>query len=79
MAKRIYLTDKEVCTVLEVSDKTLSRMLNGFFCKTPVRGAKRIDIREAEPDAINGSRRWRLNKLASILGVTPEEIERRIS
>ena len=78
MANRIFLTDKEVCTVLEVSDKTLSRMLNGFFCKAP-RGAKRVDIREAEPDAINGARRWRLHKLASILGVTPEEIERRIS
>lgn len=79
MAKRIYLTDKEVASVLEISDKTLYRMLNGFFREAKVRGSRRLDIREAEPDVVNGSRRWRVHKLASLLGVTPEEIERRIS
>ena len=32
------------------------------------------DIKSAAPTIINGTRRWNVVKLASVLGVTPEEI-----
>ena len=78
MGRRIFLTDKEVASVLEVSEKTLYRMLRGFYLKGKVCGERRLDIKSAAPTIINGTRRWNVVKLASVLGVTPEEIERRI-
>lgn len=79
MSSRIFLTDKEVACILEVSEKTLYRMLRGFFCEKTLLGARQVDIREAAPEMFNGSRRWRVARLASVLGVTPDEIEKRIS
>lgn len=78
MGRRIFLTDKEVASVLEVSDKTLYRMLRGFYPKRKASGERRLDIKSVAPTIINGTRRWNVVKLASVLGVTPEEIERRI-
>lgn len=78
--KRIFLTDTEVASILEVSQKTLYRMLKGFH---PKRGgvfcSKRVNLVDIAPDSVNGVRRWRISRIASVLGLTPEEIERRIS
>ena len=79
---RIYLTDKEVASVLEVTPMTLYRMIRRF-----VRGGRgketigsvKIDIHEAEPESFGGYRRWKVDKLAKVLGITREEIFRRIS
>lgn len=74
MAKRIFLTDTEVAAVLEVSTKTLYRMLT----RPPVSGA-RLDIGAAVFVVVGGVRRWRLVSVASVLGVAPDEIEARLS
>ena len=79
MGRRIFLTDSEVARVLEVSCKTLYRMLRGFYKKGTVLGGKRLDINCAAPTIVNGTRRWRIASLARALGVTPDEIEERIS
>ena len=76
--RRIFLTDKEVAAAVETSEKSLYRMLAGF---TPrgVRADNRINLNDAKPVCINGRRRWRVSAVASVLGVTVEELERRIS
>ena len=79
MGGRIFLSDKEVACVLEVSVKSLYRMLRGFYIKGKVCGDRRLDIKSAAPTVVNGMRRWNINRLARVLGVTPEEIEARVS
>ena len=76
--KRIYLTDKEVAAVLEVSSRTLYRMLHGFYRKE-VKGRNRVDIRKMQPEVVNGVRRWRIAHVASVLGVSEDAIHDRIS
>lgn len=79
--KRIYLTDKEVAELLEISTSTLSRIMSGF-----VRGgshrktnAESIDLRDAKPVSFGGNRRWRTSELARILNMTEEELLDRLS
>jgi len=80
MCKKLFLSDKEVASVLEVSVKTLYRMLRGFHQKSErVRGGRKLDLRKMEPDVVNGVRRWRVSRVASVLDITPDEIEQRIS
>ena len=74
--KRIYITDKEVAGVLEISTSTLSRIMRGF-----VRGgehrktnAEAIDLKDAKPVSFGGQRRWRTSELARILNMTEEEL-----
>lgn len=76
--KRVFLTDKEVAAALEVSPKTLYRMLAGF---TParVRSEGSIDLKAAKPINVNGRRRWRPHMVAAVLGISLEELEQRIS
>ena len=79
---RIYLTDKEVAAVLEVTPMTLYRMMRRFVRggrgKETI-GSEKIDIHEARPESFGGYRRWKVDKLANVLGITREEIFRRIS
>ena len=72
--KRVFLTDKEVAAVLEVSPKTLYRMLSGFT-PTHVRASGRIDLADAKPVEICGRRRWRPVVLANVLGISLEGLE----
>ena len=74
---RIFCTDKEVCSVLEINPATLRRMLSGIVPRNAP-AERRIDIRAARPVCVNGRRRWRLKAVAEVLGVSPEEIERRL-
>ena len=76
--KRVFLTDKVVAVVLDVSPKTLYRMLSGFT-PTRVRASGQIDLADAKPVEICGRRRWRPVVLANVLGISLEELERRIS
>lgn len=79
MAKRIFLTDTEVAAVLEVSPKTLYRMLTRAPLRRKHEIGRRLDIGAARPVVVNGMRRWRLVSVASVLGVAPDEIEARLS
>lgn len=76
--KRIFVTDKEVAAICEMSWSTLSRVLSGSFYKKND-GKKRIDLAKAEPEFVGNSRRWRVSKLASVLGITEEELLSRIA
>lgn len=80
MAKRkeIFVTDKEVASILRVSQPTLSRIIRGSFYR-PGDGKSRIDINLAKPEFIGNARRWRVNRLASVLNITEEELLERIS
>ena len=79
MARRLFITDKELAVVLEVSTKTLYRTLHGFFRKKGVTGGKRIDIRQMKPECVGGMRRWRISRVAQVLGVGEDVILDRIS
>ena len=79
MARRIYITDKELAAVLEVSMKTLYRMAHGFYRKTKVAGGRTVDVRTMLPDRVAGVRRWRISRVAEVLGVAEDEIMDRIS
>lgn len=76
--KRLFLTDKEVAAAIEVSEKTLYRMLHGFTPRR-TRSESSIDLRNAHPVCVNGRRRWRVDEVARVLGVTVEELEKRIA
>lgn len=80
--KRIYMTDKEVASVLEITPMTLYRIMRRFVRggrKRETIGAYNIDIHDAEPASFGGYRRWNVNKLAKVLGITKEELLDRIS
>ena len=79
MAKRIFITDKELAVVLEVSEKTLYRMLHGFYRKGRVRGGEPVDLSAMEPRVVCGVRRWRTARVAKALGVDEATILERIS
>lgn len=81
MINRVFLTDCEVCQVLDISTSTLGRIINRF-----VRGGsgkrtygEEIDLSEARPLVIGGYRRWSVSALASCLGITREELLARLS
>lgn len=77
---RIYLTDTEVAMVLEVSTKTLYRMLNGFHPKSRgVCGGRKIDISQFGPEVVSGVRRWRVKKVAEALEIGEDEVLKRVS
>lgn len=69
---RIFLTDKEVALVCEMSVTTVSRIAHGRKRK----GA--ADITSAMSN-IGGVRRWNVAKLALALGITVKELNERIS
>ena len=82
--KRIFITDKEVAKVLELSPKTISRILGGFVRggdsrRTKTRAAVKRSLKDAQPEAFGGYRRWNVRKLANVLGITEEELIERIS
>lgn len=79
MAKRIFITDKELATVLEVSEKTLYRMVKGFYRRGRVRGAGAINVMKMQPDVVCGVRRWRIARVAAVLGMSEATILERIS
>lgn len=80
--KRIYMTDKEVASVLEVTPMTLYRMLRRFIRggdkKTTI-ASKQIDINDAKPESFGGYRRWKVENLAKVLGISKQELLDRIS
>lgn len=76
--KRLFLTDTEVASVLEVSVKTLYRMLKGFHSRGTI-GGKEVDLSQMRPFKVNGVRRWRLDAVARALGIGEERIMERIS
>lgn len=78
MAKRIFITDKELAAVLEVSEKTIYRMLNGFYRRSRAKGGKPVDVTAMRPDVVCGVRRWRIHRVAAVLGVDEAEIQERI-
>ena len=69
MSNRIFLTDKEVASVVGVSQMTVTRICNGNF-------GKHQKLLLAKPEKIGEGRRWNIYKLASVLGISVEEIER---
>lgn len=83
MARRVFLTDKEVASVLELSCATLSRILGGFArggAGSRVTFADReIRLADAKPVRVGGYRRWSIKELASVLGIGADEIEKRLS
>lgn len=79
MANRIFITDKELAAVLEISVKSLYRMLHGFYRKSGVAGRRPVDVRRMSPDVVGGVRRWRVKRVAEVLGVDEATIQERIS
>lgn len=81
-SKRLFVTDKEVATILGMSPNNLSRIVCGM-----VRGGLRrktnakevVNIMDAKPVSFGGFRRWKTSELARVLGVTEEDIERSLS
>lgn len=69
--------------VLEISCATLSRILGGFLrggkAKRTTFADREIDLAAAKPVKVGGYRRWNADELARILGITREDLERRLS
>ena len=80
MAKRLFLTDKEVGAVVEMSPTTISRIVSGASAgrKYRVRG-RVVDLMDADPEQIGCARRWKVDRVASVLGISVEELIERIS
>lgn len=80
--KRLFITDKEVAELLSISVRTLSSIVGGFVrggLTTKKTHAKiDIDLLRAEPESFGGFRRWRVTKLANILGITEDELLKRL-
>lgn len=72
--RHIYLSDKEVALVLEVSVSTISRAIRG---KSKNRAG--LDLSLANPISVGSARRWKISDLARVLGITVEEIQQRLS
>lgn len=82
MGGRVYLTDKEVSTVLEVSQQTLYRILGGFVrggARRATLAEREIDLSSAKPERVGGYRRWNAERLAAVLGITKDELLARIA
>ena len=83
MPMRIFITDKEVAQVLEISCATLSRILGGFTrggtSGRATFASRDIDLTAAKPVKVGGYRRWNVDRLARILGVSREDLERRLA
>lgn len=82
MSKRIFITDKELAAVAECSVASISRFANGFVRggyerKTSATAA--ANLKDAKPISINGMRRWKASSIAKILGITEDELWKRIS
>ena len=72
MSRRVFITDKELATVLEVSQRTLCRMLRRTH-------GKRLDTDLLRPLLVGGARRWRVSEVAAAVGATADEIQERVS
>ena len=82
MGGRIYLTDKEVSAVLELSQQTLYRILGGFVrggARRATFAGREIDLSAANPERVGGYRRWNAERLAAVLGITKDELLERIA
>ena len=77
MPKRLFITDKELATLLEVSPKTLYRALT----RAPLRRdyPRQIDLSNLKPVVVCGTRRWQVSAVAAVLAVTADEIEARLA
>ena len=77
MPKRLFITDKELARLLEVSPKTLYRSLS----RAPLRRdyPRQLDLADLKPVIVCGTRRWRVSAVADALGVSPDEIEARLA
>lgn len=62
MQKHQYMSDMQVCTVLQITPNTLRRYLN----EGPPAGG--IDLRKLKPTIVGGQRRWSYVKLQQMLG-----------
>lgn len=67
VAKKIFLTDKEVARVVGCSESTIARICKGQF-------GKRQRILLAKPQVIGGGRRWSIKALAEALEISEDEI-----
>ena len=80
--KRIFITDKEVAGLLSISERTLSSIVSGFvrggLTTKKTHAKKEIDLANAEPASFGGFRRWSVVKLANILGITEDELLKRL-
>ena len=79
MGKRIYMTDKELCSVLLITEVTLWRILSGYYrggeaSRRTTLAAKVLRIGDAQPETFGGFRRWKVANVAKILGITEAEI-----
>lgn len=82
MGKRIYLTDKEVASAIEVSQSTLGRIVRGWIRGGRGRktaSSRTINLNDAKPETFGGFRRWKVSSLARVLGITEDELLRRVS
>lgn len=70
--KRLFLTDKEVALICEMSAVTVCRIAHGHKRKDA------LDITSAMNN-IGGVRRWNAVKLASVLGLEVEDMMKRLS
>ena len=82
MSKRIFITDKEVAAVAECSVASISRFANGFVrggYERKTAATETANLKDAKPISINGMRRWKASSIAKILGITEDELWKRIS
>lgn len=73
--RRIYLTDADMIRILEISHSTLSRIIHGVNRD----GRYSVDLRKANPQVVGCSRRWKVDEVARVLRITPDEIMARLS
>ena len=80
--KRIFITDKEVASIVDCSVSSVSRFANGFVrggeCRKTAASAT-ANLKDAKPISVNGMRRWKASSLSKVLGITEDELWRRIS
>ena len=72
---QLFLSDKEVATVLRIHPVTVCRIMNGISTRY-----KHEDLLiQAEPLIVGGMRRWSIVKLAKATGISEEEIRKAVS
>lgn len=64
LSTQAYLTDSQVCALLQINDSTLRRWLREG---PPATKPDAIDLRLAQPVTIGGQRRWDREKLQQLL------------
>ena len=70
MGNAIFLTDKQVAAIANVSRSYISALFAG---KVRLRKGEK-DLRKASPMVIAGRRNWSVKRVAKVLGVTEKEI-----